>query len=160
MFRICNNSCCSASLQALGCPSPAYRLPAQKVQLLLTWGPHWRHRAGATQKKRHQRKLRHHRTFYSSGHYTLAFLEQVRASSSVSAENVHLRNGVTVLPSGRATTGRGSDSSSTKPASGAWTREAVLSRSACWMPLRGLGGRHPSLAAWSLVPSLACICCG
>lgn len=159
-FRICNNSRCSAILQALGCPSPAYILPARNTQLLLTWGLRWGRQAGATQKKGSRGSFDIIGTFYSSGHYTLTFLERVSASSSVSVENVHLQNGVTVLPSGRAATGTGSYSSSTKPASGAWTQETALSRSACWMPLCGLGGQHPSLAARSLVPSLACICCG
>lgn len=150
MFRICNNSCCSTSLQALGCPSPAYVLPAQKVQLLLVWGLRWGHQAGATE-KRHQRKLRHHR-------YTL-FLRALHANFSWSG-SVHrvlflwkmctFQNGVAVSPSGRVTVGTGSGSSSTKPASGAWTQEIALSTSACWTPLCGLGGQHPSLAAWSL----------
>lgn len=88
--------------------------------------------------------------FIPQGITRYLFLEQVSASSSVSVENVHLQNGVTVLPSGRAATGTGSGSSITKPASGAWTQETDLPTSACWMPLRGLGGQHPSLAAQSL----------
>lgn len=149
MFRICNNSCCIASLQALGCLSPAYVLPARKAQLLLVWGLRWGHQAGATE-KRHQRKLRHHR-------YTL-FLRALHANFSWSG-SVHqvlflwkmctFQNCVAVSLSGRASMGTGSGSSSTKPASGGLdTRDC--STSACWMPLCGLGGQHPSLAARSL----------
>lgn len=52
---------------------------------------------GATQKKGIRGSFDIIGTFYSSGHYTLTFLEWVSASSSVSVENVHLQNGVDCL---------------------------------------------------------------
>lgn len=158
MFRICNNSFCMPA----GTWVPVPRLCSACSESAAP--PH----VGATSatsggyqsEKRHQRKLRHHRYILFLRTLHANFPGAFSASNSVSVENVHLQNGVTVSPFGRAAMGTRSSSSSTKSASGAWTREAALSRSASWKPLHGLGGQHPFLAARSLLPSLACICCG
>lgn len=151
MFRICNNSCCITSLQALGCLSPAYVLPARKAQLFLVWGLRWGHQAGATE-KRHQRKLRHHR-------YTL-FLRALHANFSWSGsvhrvlflwkmctfqKTVWLSHSLVGPPWAQEAV----PPAQSQPL-GAWTQETALSTSACWTPLCGLGGQHPSLAARSL----------
>lgn len=74
-------------------------------------------------------------TLYSSGHYTLTFpgadqcIEFCLCGRCASFKTAWLSHPLVGPPWAQEVV-----PSSTKPASGAWTQEIALSRSACWMP--------------------------
>lgn len=105
---------------------------------------------GATQKKGIRGSVCVIGTFYSSGHYTLTFPGAGQCIELCFCGKYAPSKRCDCLALWGAAMGTGSDSSSTKAASGARTQETALSRSACLVPLCGRGGQHPSLAARSL----------